>query len=145
MARVLSGYWFPGLWVRLLALQRLLLVQSESVFGSAGQLQNGAWVFVCSDPLCDAGTDRVRTVSSNATQMCCARPMDSAVYRQAEEVGQLGTLMGETNLDVFICIGCVASLHFPNFAIAAAAVNPGQPCPQCELQLLVKFGTSRKS
>lgn len=85
VARVLSGYRYQGLVVRLLTLQRLLLVQSQPFFGSAGQLRNGDRVFVCSNPSCTAGAKRVLKVSSNATQVCCGQPMDRAMYRAAED------------------------------------------------------------
>ena len=70
--------------------------------------------------------------------------MDQAVYREAEVVGQLGTLNGATNLNVFICIGCVGAVDRANFVMEAATVHPGQVCPQCHHPLVVKFGTSRE-
>ncbi|MFI1394064.1 hypothetical protein [Streptomyces sp. NPDC020681] len=138
MARVRSEERYPGLWVRLLMLRRLLLVQSQPWEGSAGLMKNGQRIFVCSDPACRAGAKRVRKVSSNADQWCCGRRMDRALYRSAEVSGRLGTLAGATNLDVFICVGCA------NFAIEAANVDPGRSCPACRRRLVVKFGTSRK-
>lgn len=145
VARVLSGYRYQGWLVRLLTLQRLLLVQSQPFFGSAGQLRNGDRVFVCSDPSCTAGAKRVLKVSSNAAQVCCGQPMDRAMYRAAEDHRLLGTLVGKTDLDVFVCIGCVGSVKHPNFVIDAADVDRGLKCPQCLQRLMVRFGTSRRS
>lgn len=137
MPRVPRGYRRSALRPRLVILLRLLLVQSEPHFGSAGQLGNGVRISVCWNPDCPAG--RIRTDTSSARKMCCGRVMDRAQYQPSPKAGELGKLVGTTDLNVFICVSCADSV------IEADRVDPDRKCPHCKLPRIVKFGTPRES